>query len=75
MLETDDSFALIRGLRDGNREAWTALYDRYIEEVWRYVARLLGPGSAAVADVVQETFLAAAQRAHGFDPAVVREVG
>jgi RNA polymerase sigma-70 factor, ECF subfamily len=69
LLETDDSFALIRGLRDGNREAWTALYDRYSEQVWRYVARLLGPGSAAVADVVQETFLAAARSAHSFDPA------
>lgn len=68
MLETDDPLALIHGLRDGNREAWTVLYDRYSERVWHYVARLLGPGSAAVGDVVQETFLAAARSAHGFDP-------
>src|SRR5205085_3867747 len=46
----------------------TALYDRHSEAVWRYVARLLGPNAAAVADVTQETFLAAARSARGFDP-------
>ena len=69
MPQTDDSSAVIRGLRDGDREAWTALYDRYSEDVWRYVARLLGSDVAAVADVTQETFLAAARSARGFDPA------
>jgi RNA polymerase sigma-70 factor (ECF subfamily) len=37
--------------------------------VWQTVARLLGPGSADVADVVQETFLAAARSAGGYDAA------
>ena len=68
MLEIDDPSAVIRGLCDGSRDAWTALYDRYCEHVWRYVARLLGSSAAAVADVVQETFLAAARSARGFDP-------
>lgn len=57
------------GLRQGKVEAWRALYEAYAEQVWRAVARLLGPGSTDVADVVQETFLAAARSAAGYDPA------
>ena len=40
----------------------------YSVDVWRYVARLLGPDAAAVGDVVQETFLEAARSARNFDP-------
>src|SRR6516225_3650790 len=57
-----------RGLREGDAEAWRALYDAYAQRVWRAVARLMGPGSADVADVVQETFLAAARSAGNYDP-------
>jgi RNA polymerase sigma-70 factor (ECF subfamily) len=60
---------LAQGLRDGRTDAWQALYDAYAERVWRAVARLLGPSSADVADVVQETMLAAARSARTFDPA------
>src|SRR5262245_19147981 len=60
---------IVRGLRQGSAEAWRALYDAFAESVWRGVARLMGPHSADVADVVQETFLAAARSAHTFDPA------
>jgi RNA polymerase sigma-70 factor (ECF subfamily) len=56
-----------RGLRQGRVEAWTALYEAYAEPVWRAVARLLGSDCADVADVVQETFLAAARSAAGYD--------
>jgi RNA polymerase sigma-70 factor (ECF subfamily) len=56
-----------RGLREGKTEAWRALYDAYSGRVWRWVARLMGPQSADVADVVQETFLAAARSARGYD--------
>ncbi len=59
---------LARGLRQGEVMAWRALYDAFAERVWRTVARLMGPGSADVADVVQETFLAAARSARSFDP-------
>jgi RNA polymerase sigma-70 factor, ECF subfamily len=58
-----------RGLRDGEAGAWRALYEAYAERVWRAVARLMGPESADVADVVQETFLAAARSAANYDPA------
>jgi RNA polymerase sigma-70 factor (ECF subfamily) len=57
------------GLREGRPDAWRALYDAFAERVWRGVARLLGPASADVADVVQETMLAAARSARTFDDA------
>jgi RNA polymerase sigma-70 factor (ECF subfamily) len=44
------------------------VYDLYAQPVWRVVARLMGPGSTDVADVVQETFLAAARSARTYDP-------
>ena len=58
---------VVRGLREGRPDAWRALYDAFAERVWRGVARLLGPSSAEVADVVQETMLAAARSARTFD--------
>jgi RNA polymerase sigma-70 factor (ECF subfamily) len=58
-----------RGLREGRPDAWRTLYDAFAERVWRGVARLLGPNSADVADVVQETMLAAARSARTFDEA------
>ena len=57
-----------RGLREGRPDAWRALYDALAERVWRGVARLLGPNSAEVADVVQETMMAAARSARTYDP-------
>ncbi len=60
--------AVALGLRQGKVEAWRALYEAYADRVWRAVARLLGPGSTDVADVVQETFLAAARSAAAYDP-------
>jgi RNA polymerase sigma-70 factor (ECF subfamily) len=56
-----------RGLREGQADAWRALYEAFAEQVWRSVARLMGSNSADVADVVQETFLAAARSAHTYD--------
>ena len=58
-----------RGLREGRADAWRTLYDAFAERVWCGVARLLGPTSAEVADVVQETMLAAARSARTFDEA------
>ncbi|HKD38079.1 MAG TPA: sigma-70 family RNA polymerase sigma factor [Pirellulales bacterium] len=68
MLDEQQQTAVAAGLREGSREAWAWLYDAYSTDVWRYVARLLGPDSAAVADAVQETFLEAARSARRFDP-------
>ena len=61
--------AVAAGLRAGNPDAWARLHDEYAPRVWRTVARLLGGCETGVADVVQETFLAAARSARSFDPA------
>jgi RNA polymerase sigma-70 factor, ECF subfamily len=55
------------GLQQGKPAAWHALYDAYARSVWQSVARLMGPRQSDVADVVQETFLAAARSARGYD--------
>jgi RNA polymerase sigma-70 factor, ECF subfamily len=68
MLDENDERRIAQGLRDGKADAWQALYDAYAERVWRGVARLLGPQSTDVADVVQETMMAAARSARSFDP-------
>lgn len=67
MLDEQQERRLVQGLRDGKTDAWQALYDAYAERVWRAVARLLGPQCSEVADVVQETMLAAARSARMFD--------
>jgi RNA polymerase sigma-70 factor (ECF subfamily) len=67
VLDEPDQQAVVRGLRLGDRDAWSALYDGYSTDVWRFVTRLVGPETAAVADIVQETFLAAARSARQFD--------
>jgi len=67
LLDEHDQEAVARGLREGNREAWARLYDAYSQDVWRYVARLMGFPPHEVADVVQETFLKAARSARWFD--------
>ena len=64
--DQDDQIAA--GLRAGNSEAWAALYDACFDRVWNLAARMIGPDAQAIADVVQETFLAAARSAGNFDP-------
>lgn len=64
----DQDRQIARGLRGGKPEAWAALYTAYFPRVWRLVARRIGRDATAVADVVQETFLAAAGSAGRFDP-------
>lgn len=59
---------IVQGLQKGNRQAWLQLYEAYAEPVWRNISRLTGSDSAAVADIVQETFLAAARSARNFRP-------
>src|SRR3954467_9447204 len=66
-MDEHQASAVARGLREGRPGAWRGLYDAFAERVWRGVARLLGPSSADVADVVQETMLAAARSARNYD--------
>ena len=55
------------GLREGDCQAWTQLYEAYAQPIFREVSRLMGGNPADVADVVQEAFLAAARCARQFD--------
>ena len=50
---------IVRGLRQRDRTAWEVLCEEYSARVWKYVARLVGSNPEAVADVFQETMLAA----------------
>lgn len=59
---------LARELRAGSARAWQMLYDEYAEAIWRLVARRAAAQTAEVADIVQETFLAAARSARSYDP-------
>ena len=59
---------IAKGLQQGNRRAWLQLYEAYAELLWRNISRLVGHDPAAVADIMQETFLAAARSARNFDP-------
>jgi RNA polymerase sigma-70 factor (ECF subfamily) len=59
---------IAKGLQEGSRRAWLQLYDAYAQAVWRNVSRLVGSDSGPVADIVQETFLAAARSARHFKP-------
>lgn len=63
----DPEHQIARGLREGSADAWRAFYDAFAERLWLWVARQVGPQAADVADVVQETFLAAARSAATFD--------
>ncbi len=57
------------GLREGSPEAWHALYDEFAPKVWQAASRWLGPRHAEIADIVQETFMAAAAAARRYDAA------
>ena len=59
--------AVAKGLQAGEVESWREMYDAFAPAIWRMVTRWLSPSSAEVADVVQETFLAAARSARNFD--------
>ncbi len=59
--------AIAQGLRAGEPEAWRAFYDAYSERAWRSVARIAGPNRADIADILQESFLAAARSARNYD--------
>lgn len=52
---------IVRGLQNGQADAWEALCDQYSARLWRYVARLIGHDASIVADVFQETMLAVSE--------------
>jgi len=67
-MDKNTELKIAKGLQQGNRQAWLQLYEAYAEPVWLNISRLTGGDSAAVADIVQEMFLAAARSARKFNP-------
>jgi RNA polymerase sigma-70 factor (ECF subfamily) len=66
-MDKDTECEIAIGLQRGDRQAWLRLYDSYIERVWQNIYRLVGGDQGTVADLVQETFLAAARSAPNFN--------
>ncbi len=66
-IDKDTEREIEKGLQQGDRHAWLQLYEAYAERLWQNIARFMGDDYSAVADVVQETFLAAARSAKNFD--------
>ncbi|PZG36357.1 RNA polymerase subunit sigma-70 [Spongiactinospora gelatinilytica] len=62
--EDDDALALTASVREPERFA--VLYDRYFEEIYRYLAFRLGQQAAE--DLAAETFLVAFRKRQTFDP-------
>lgn len=60
-MATNDESELLFRLRAGDDAAWTVFFDTYSPRDWTYVARLIGADRHAVADVVQEMFIATYQ--------------
>ena len=58
MAEPDDD-AVIAGCARGEREARARLFERYVDVVHRFVARMRASDRDAIDDLVQATFLAA----------------
>ena len=61
MSEQPNEQGIVRGLRNGDRDAWDALCRHYGGRVCRYVAYLVGHNQDAVGEVFQETMLAVAK--------------
>ena len=61
MSEAVQDTNLVDGLRQGDSEAWNALCHKYGRAIWRHLARLVGGDEDLVAELFQETMLAAAR--------------
>jgi len=58
---TTEAWQLVRAAQSGDQEAFGALYDRYVDTVYRYVLFRVGDRELAE-DVTSETFLRALRR-------------
>ena len=61
-----DVVALVKAAQQGDADAFGALYDRYLDLVYRYVYYRVG-GKAQAEDMVSETFLRALRRIGTFE--------
>jgi RNA polymerase sigma factor (sigma-70 family) len=66
-LSATDRELVSRFVNRGEEEAFRLLFRRHTPRVYAMSLRLMGGNAAAAEDVVQETWLRAAQRAHAFE--------
>ena len=58
--------ALVDRAREGDSQAFAALYDRYVERVYRFVVYRVQGDSALAEDITSEVFLRALRKIKGF---------
>lgn len=62
---SDDTPALLEGLRNGERAAQATFFDRYVPDVEKVLFRMLGPDSE-FEDLIHETFIQSVVHIHTF---------
>lgn len=63
----DDVIALVDAARDGSPDAFAALYDRYIDKVYRFIYFKCSGDKALAEDLTSETFIRALRRMKDFN--------
>ena len=61
---------LIQGARDGSREAFEALFQRYREPIWQFFRRRIAQAASAE-ELTQDTFVALLEGAHRYEARTV----
>jgi DNA-directed RNA polymerase specialized sigma24 family protein len=64
----DDEDRWIRGMGSGDREAWSAMYDRHVGDVFGFLHHLAGGDRALAEELNQDVWLTAVQGFDRFDP-------
>jgi RNA polymerase sigma-70 factor, ECF subfamily len=63
----DDEHRLLRALARRDRAAWSAVYDRHVQEVFGFIYHLVGGDRHLAEELHQEVWLAALEGADHFD--------
>jgi RNA polymerase sigma-70 factor (ECF subfamily) len=61
-----DVVALVERARDGDAQAFAALYDRYVDRVYRFALYRVNGDTALAEDITSEVFLRALRKIRGF---------
>jgi RNA polymerase sigma-70 factor, ECF subfamily len=62
----DDVIVLVDAARDGSPDAFAALYDRYVDRVYRFVLYRVSGDNALAEDITSEVFVRALRKIKGF---------
>src|SRR5438552_5545748 len=62
----EDVIALVERARDGDPDGFAALYDRYVDRVYRFVLYRVSGDNALAEDITSEVFVRALRKIKGF---------